>query len=438
MEVATERVHTRKEHGPADRQGAGPPRHPLRICLLGYRSNPYSGGQGIYLRYLSAALVEAGHRVDVISGEPYPELDERVRLIPMPGLNLFAAGNRLTALRWRDLRSATNLHEWASTLAGGFPEPYCFGRRMAHYLRRHGRDYDLVHDNQSLCYGLLALRAMGLPTVATIHHPVSMDRDIALANARGAGHRVLIRRWYSFVRMQRRVVRRLPHVVTVSERARQDIAAAFGIPADRVGVVPNGIDSDLFRPLPGLQRRPRRIIATASADVPLKGLAHLLHAVAALRTRHADLDLVVVGTLREGGHTWRLLRSLRLEGCVRFVSGVPVERIVQEYAQASIAAVPSLYEGFGLPAGEAMACGVPVVATTGGALPEVVGNAGVLVPPGDREALARALSALLENPARRLELAERGRQRIRQRFSWAAAARQMAEYYRHVLADADN
>jgi glycosyltransferase involved in cell wall biosynthesis len=124
------------------------PVKPLRIALLGYRSQPYGGGQGVYLKYLSKALVEAGHHVDVISGPPYPHLDSRVRLIELPSLDLFENG--LVSLRPRHLSSLTNIIEWTSKLTGGFAEPYTFGRRAVKYLKQHGHNYDLIHDNQSL------------------------------------------------------------------------------------------------------------------------------------------------------------------------------------------------------------------------------------------------------------------------------------------------
>ena len=164
-------------------------RRPLRIALLGYRSNPFSGGQGVYLKFLSRALVEAGHEVDVISGEPYPELDGRVGLIKLPGLNLFEAPNHVTALRPRHLLSATDFFEWASMLSGGFPEPYTFGRRLTRYFSDIGDRYDVVHDNQSLCYGLLAV-ARRTPVICTVHHPITWDRDIAIANAATRGERL--------------------------------------------------------------------------------------------------------------------------------------------------------------------------------------------------------------------------------------------------------
>ncbi|MBT4492901.1 MAG: glycosyltransferase, partial [Gammaproteobacteria bacterium] len=204
-------------------------KRPLKICLLGYRSNPYSGGQGIYIKYLSKALIDAGHQVDVISGQPYPELDDRVRLIKLPSLNLFEAKNHVTALRPRHLLSYTDLFEWFSMLTGGFSEPYTFGRRLVEYFRKHQPDYDIVHDNQSLCYGTLKLQQMGIPILTTVHHPITSDRKIALQNTRSLRLKLLIRRWHYFLRMQKKVVGQLDHLVTVSEASRRDISDDFDV-----------------------------------------------------------------------------------------------------------------------------------------------------------------------------------------------------------------
>ena len=246
------------------------PAKPLRIALLGYRSQPHGGGQGVYLRYLSKALVDAGHSVDVISGPPYPHLDPRVRLIELPSLDLFENG--LDSLRPHHLRSMSNVIEWTSKLTGGFAEPYTFGRRAVKYLREHRDEYDLVHDNQSLSYGMLKLQAMGIPLVTTVHHPITSDLRIALAAARHGWERVLIRRWHSFLHMQKRVVKQLHHVVTVSDCSRQDIARDFGLQPAGIDLVYNGIDTEVFRPLPEVQRKHISLMATASADAPLKGL----------------------------------------------------------------------------------------------------------------------------------------------------------------------
>lgn len=403
---------------------------PLKIAILGYRSHPFGGGQGIYIKYLSKALVEAGHQVDVISGEPYPHLDERVKLIKLPGLNLYENG--LLSLRPRHLNSIANITEWFSKLTGGFAEPYAFGRRVNAYLKQHGQQYDLIHDNQCLAYGMLAIQERQ-PLVTTLHHPITSDLQLALDASRNWWERLLVRRWHSFLHMQGQVVRKLKHIITVSERSQIDIADAFGIQANGIHLIYNGIDTEEFVPRSGIERNPWRIMATASADQPLKGLRYLIEAYAKLLPQYPQLELLVVGKPREGGPTEKLLKQLGMENKVRFVSGISTEELVDYYAEASIAVVPSLYEGFGLPAGEAMACEVPVIAAKGGALPEVVGDAGIQVPTADSSAIAAAISELLEHPEQRAALAKAGRARILEQFSWQVAAQTLTQYYSQVL-----
>lgn len=408
----------------------------LRIALLGYRSNPYSGGQGIYLHYLSKALASMGHKVDVISGPPYPDLVGGVSLIKLPSLDLFASPDHVRALRWHHLKSFADTFEYFSMLTGGFPEPYTFGLRLKNYFEQHRPQYNIVHDNQSLCYGTLWLQEAGIPLVSTIHHPITSDLELALAGADSWKLRLLIRRWHHFIRMQKKVAKALHHVVTVSESSRRDVQRAFDLDPARVHVVYNGIDTETFRPLEGVERRPCRIMATASADQPLKGLLYLLRAVAALSETHRDIELVVLGKLKEDGPTNKLIDELGLRERVSFISGIPTQDIVRMYAEATLVVVPSLYEGFGFPAGEAMSCGVPVVSTSGGALPEVVGDAGVIVPTHDADAIARAVAGLLANPAERSRLAAAGRARIVEKFSWQVAAGAMVEQYRSVINEA--
>lgn len=407
----------------------------MRIALLGYRSQPHGGGQGVYLRYLSKALVEAGHTVDVISGPPYPHLDPRVRLIELPSLDLFVNG--LGSLRPRHFLSLTDLIEWCSKLTGGFAEPYTFGRRAVKYLRKHRTEYDLIHDNQSLSYGMLDIQAMGLPLVTTIHHPITSDLRIALSAARNRWERVLIRRWHSFLRMQMKVVKQLRNIVTVSDCSRQDIARDFGLQPAGISLVHNGIDTDTFHPLAGVTRKPYRLMATCSADAPLKGVRYLLRAYARLLIDYPQLELLLVSKPESGGKTERLVRKLGIADKVKFVNGISTDEMVRYYAEAAIAVVPSVYEGFGLPAGEAMACGVPVVSTDGGALPEVVGEAGIIVPVRDVDAMVAAIDSLLQNPARREQLGTAGRERILEEFCWNVCASEMADYYYQVLAHAD-
>ena len=403
----------------------------LDICLLSYRSNPYSGGQGVYVKYLSRALTELGHSVDVISGKPYPDLDDDVDLIKLPGENVVDELDRLGQFETDYFRDPLGMYEWLSALTGGFPDPYAFGRRVVDYFEERDPEYDVIHDNQSLCYGLQTLRERGHPVVATVHHPITVDRDAELAAADGWGERLLIRRWYRFLRMQRKVVQELPHVLTVSEAAKRRTVSDFDADPDAIRVVHNGIDTDRFEPVDSEHECPR-VMTTVSADVPLKGARYLLEAFAAVR-EEIDAELVVVGEFDEGGDCERLIDELGIGDAIETHSEISYDRMVELYGTADVAVVPSLYEGFGLPAGEAMACGVPVVATTGGALPEVVGDAGVLVEPGDADEMADAIRDLLADDQRRRRLGRQARDRIVEEFDWERAARETVWTYRTAI-----
>ena len=406
---------------------------PLRIALLGYRSNPFSGGQGVYLKYLSQALTELGHHVDVISGEPYPDLDPRVGLIKLPGLNLYAHKRPSRALSLRQFFQPTDFFEWLSFLSGGFPEPYTFGRRLVSYLKSEQPQYDIIHDNQSLCTGLLKSAKLGYTVVTTIHHPITFDRDIALANTPDWGMRLLVRRWYNFLNMQMKVARNVKHIVTVSENSKIDIAADFGVNPSQLTVVYNGIDCNTFRPQSDIERLPFNLITTASADQPLKGTQHLIPAFAELVEEFPKLKLTFIGAPKPGGHTEQSIKTLGLEERIEFLHGISNQRIVELYASAAIAIVPSEYEGFGFPAGEAMACGVPVVSTDGGALPEVVGDAGIIVPSKNPQALAAGIRSLLLDQERREALSLAGRARILNEFNWSNVALQMTDFYTKAM-----
>src|SRR5579884_3738557 len=404
----------------------------LRVALLVYRGNPHSGGQGVYTRYLARELVALGHSVTVFAGPPWPDLGAGVSFVPVPSLDLYREPDPFRKPRLRELRSWIDGLEFASLCAAGFPEPLTFSLRVRRELAARRGEFDIVHDNQCFGQGILGLMADGWPVLATLHHPITVDRALDLSHAATWQRRLSLRRWYGFLRMQKRVARRVPRIVTVSESSKRDIVEQMGVDRARLVVVPVGVDHTLFRPLGVRTPVPGRIMTTASADVPLKGLVPLLEAVAKVRTER-DAELVIIGRPRPESRVEETIDRLGLAGAVRFVSGVGDERIVELYAEAAVAVVPSLYEGFSLPAVEAMACGVPLVATTGGALPEVVGgdgDTGLLVPPGDPGALAAALRRVLDDPelASRLSLA--GRQRVLQRFTWRACAEATVEHYR--------
>ncbi len=405
---------------------------PLKVCLLTYRGNPTCGGQGIYIKRISRALRDLGHQVDVVSGPPYPQLDEDVRLHPLEGLDLYNPEALFRIPKLSELRSSINLLEWAGVSTGGFPEPHTFGLRAYRFLREKVGEFDVIHDNQCLAYGLLKIQDLGFPLVATIHHPIMVDREAELQSVRWWWKKLKIRRWYSFVGMQTKVSRNLSHVITVSEQSKNDVAQAFDIPSQRLSVVPNGIDTRTFRPLPEVKREENRIITTTSSDVPIKGLRYLMEAVASI-AKQRDINLTVVGKPRKDKGVEDLLRELDLDRVVDFTGRIEDEEFADYYARATLAVVPSLYEGFGFPAGEAMACKTPVVSTTGGALPEVVGDAGILVPPGDSRALADGIVSLLDDPERRNRLGEEGFRRVHEHFTWERAAERMVQVYREAM-----
>lgn len=414
---------------------------PLDIALLTYKGNPFCGGQGVYVRHLSRELARLGHRVEVIGSQPYPVLDEgddidgRLTLTELPSLDLYRSPDPFRTPARGEYRDWIDALEVGTMWTGGFPEPLTFSlRARRHLLARRGQ-FDVVHDNQTLGYGLLG--DVGAPLVTTIHHPITVDRQLELDAAPDWRKRYSVRRWYGFTRMQKRVARRLPSVLTVSGTSRQEIVEHLGVRGDRIHVVHIGADTDLFSPDPSTPVIPGRIVTTSSADVPLKGLVFLVEALAKVRTEHPGAHLVVVGKQPAEGPVAQAIERYDLQGAVEFVKGISDAELVDLIRSAEVACVPSLYEGFSLPAAEAMATGTPLVATTGGAVPEVAGKDGetcLSVPPGDAGALATALVRLLSNPELRASLGRAGRERVLTNFTWAKAAEGTAAHYREAVA----
>jgi glycosyltransferase involved in cell wall biosynthesis len=408
----------------------------LRVAYLVYRGNPRCGGQGVYTRHLTRELVKLGHEITVFSGQPYPELEDGVDFVPVPSLDLYREPDPFRVPKLSELTSSIDALEFAIMCTAGFPEPRTFTLRARRLLAARTGDFDLVHDNQSLGSGLLGIMRDGWPLLGTIHHPITVDRELDLSHADTIRRRMTLRRWYGFIGMQCRVARQIPRVVTVSQSSCRDIAEQLGVEPSRMAVVPVGVDESVFRPRPEIAQVPGRLVTTASADVPMKGLVPLLEALAKVRTEREDAHLVVVGRLRDGSLVPGVLDRLSLEGAVRFVSGISDDALSELYGSAELAVVPSLYEGFSLPAIEAMASGVPLVATTGGALPEVAGTDGVtalLVEPNNPGALAAGLLRALGDPELRRRIGLAGRKRTLERFTWPVTARLTAEQYRVLL-----
>jgi glycosyltransferase involved in cell wall biosynthesis len=407
----------------------------MRIALLSYRSKPHCGGQGVYVRHLSRELVALGHTVEVFSGQPYPELDDGVGLTKVPSLDLYREPDPFRLPKPREYRDLVDVQEVLTMCTAGFPEPRTFSRRAARLFRDRAADFDIVHDNQVLGYGMLDIERMGLPLITTIHHPITFDRRIDIATAATWRKKVSLWRWYGFLRMQGKVARRLSRILTVSESSRRDIAKDFGVDPARIEVIPLGVD-EVFQP-PTEPRVPGRIVAMASADAPMKGIATLLEAVAKLLTER-EVELVLVSRPTAGGRTEKLIERLGIGDRVSFVNGISDAELVRLMGSAEVACVPSLYEGFSLPTAELMACETPLVVSRAGAIPEVVGPDGEcadLVTPGDVGELVHSLRDLLDDPERRSRMGAAGRQRVLERFSWHAVAVATAAAYERVIAD---
>ncbi|MEI8286361.1 MAG: glycosyltransferase family 4 protein, partial [Actinomycetes bacterium] len=385
-------------------------------------------------RHLTKALVDLGHSVEVFGGQPYPVLDDRITMNKLPSLDLFNDQYPGRIPGYWEIKTWPDFVEAIRLFRGQFAEPLTFSKRVYGELKTRVNDFDLVHDNQCLGYDILKIEKI-IPTIVTLHHPITRDRELEMTHAATPKRRRSLKRWYSFVEMQGEVASKMPRIVVVSENSINDIHKDMGVSRDRMRLVPVGVDPDLFKPMPNVARKPGQLITTASADVALKGLSFLLEAMAQLRAQGREIRLTIIGKPRPG-HSMDLIESLGLKPYIDFVSGVPDERIVELYAEAELAVVPSLYEGFSLPAIEAMSTGICLVATDGGALPEVTGTDNDTVlqcPAADAPALAATIARGLDSAELRARVGEAGRQRVVSRWSWRHCASLTVDQYREVL-----
>jgi glycosyltransferase involved in cell wall biosynthesis len=407
---------------------------PLRICLLCYRGNPYSGGQGIYLKYIADEMVRQGHQVHAIVGPPYPLPMKGVTLHKMPN-NQYFIRKKLDIIEPDDpfaIFQPLNFYEYMSSRLGAFSEISTFGYRAFMLLKKLHRRYrfDVIHDNQSIGYGLLLMKYFGVPVVATIHHPLSIDLVNVLERTQTFKNKLKTVMFYPTL-MQAVVSKRLDHIITVSEDSKKMIHRDFGVPLDMQTVVYNGIDRDIFRPLKGVKKKKGKIIFVGNIEDGKKGFVYLLKAMPRI-DRRATLT-VVDGGAPHRKVTDRLMAKLGLVGRVEFTGKASTEELVRHYSESELAVVPSVYEGFGLPAAEAMSCGVPVISSDGGALPEVVGSAGVVVPARDDFAIADAVNGLFADRKLLKELGQAGIDRVKKRFNWEKAVMDIIRVYKRFI-----
>ena len=404
----------------------------MKIGLLSYRSHPYSGGQGIYVKHLSKALSDIGHDVSVLSGPPYPELDNSVELIEIPSLGLFETEDRMKAFSLDLLLNPLNLYEWLTVMSGGFPEPYTYGKRVLKYLKENNRDFDIILDNQSLCDSLLEIQKI-YPLAVTIHHPITKDLKLEIENASNWKEKLSSLRWHNFLPMQKKVAPKLNKIICVSRPSKKDIVEEFLVDPEKIEVILNGIDIRKFIPNPSTLFIENKIITTASADIPLKGLKYLILALPNIIKVFPKTSLTVIGRSPSDSKLRKLITDLSLEDKIAFRSGITEEEIVNLYHSSEIAVIPSLYEGFGFGAGEAMACGIPLISTHSGGLEEVVGDSAVKILPASTEEIESAVIRLFSSPDRKTELSKMGRERMEKMFDWHIAAKSYENAFKEVI-----
>jgi len=417
------------------------PGRKLRIAFVAYRGNMTSGGQGIYLWYLAREMARMGHEVHVLVGPPYPD--------DMPWATVETFPNQQFWAKWvleqydeivpkddpTQVLSPLNFYELAASRIGFLPEPFAFSvrafRRVADLVRA-GQRFDLVHDVQCLGYGLLGLKAMGVPVVSTVHHPLTVDRRASFVRDETFKDAVGTMKFYP-IGMQAFVARRLDTVFTSSEVSGRQIVQDFGVRPDRLRNVRNGLDVDHFSPDPKVAKSESSLLCVGRSTDPNKGIRTLIHALSKL-PHHVTLTLVDDDSpdnqVRDWAREVGVLERLRLTGRVES------DDLVRLYREAAVVVVPSRYEGFGLPAVEAMACGTPVIATRAGALTEVMQltEGGLLAERDDPDSIATGVRTLLESPETRAMMAKRGRERVVESLSWPRVAAVTEEVYQDVVA----
>ena len=409
----------------------------MKIGILSYRSHPYSGGQGIYIKHLSKALSDRGHQVSVLSGPPYPELHESVRLIKIPSLGLFETQNRMSLFGASLFFRPLDFYEWFTVMTGGFPEPYTFGKRVLKYLQQHKSDFEVILDNQSLSGSLLKIQEI-IPLAVTIHHPITKDHKLEMQNASNWKEKLSSIRWHNFLPMQKRVAPKLKKIICVSKPSKEDVIEEFNVDPNKIEVILNGIDINSFTTSSFDRREENKIITTASADIPLKGLKYLIQSLPKILDSFPKTTLTVIGKSPNNSEVSKLIEDLNLSDAITFRSGISEKEIVDLYHSSELAVIPSLYEGFGFGAGEAMACGVPLISTHSGGLKEVVGDAAIKILPSSAGEIEKAVINLFNNPDEMQKLSLRGRQRMEEIFDWKIAASSYESSFKAVIESFNN
>ncbi len=403
----------------------------LKIALLSYRSDPFSGGQGIYVKNVSEALLSRGHEITIFSGNPLPEVNKAIKVekIDTPGFfETFDSIERIKIFSTLE-KNRLNLLDFFETFTGTFTEPVFFGERLIKnkVFQELVDTFDIFHDNQSIsAYPQTILKKL----ITTVHHPIHMDKEIDLATEKNFFTRLSIKRWYSFLNFQKKNLASVKKVISPSASSKNDIRNYFDYPSKNISVIWNGINLDDCK-FHQRETFNANFVTIISSDVPMKNLKTVLKAIYLLKQDGLNVKLTVIGDLREENKN--LINKLDLANDIDYKSKLPRDELIKSLNDADIGIAPSIYEGFGFPLVEMIATGLPVIVSDKGSLPELAGNAGLIFNSKDSSDLKKKMKELIENKILRNKLTENSKLRRDDFFGWDEYAKKLEDLYKELI-----
>ena len=403
----------------------------LKIGLLSYRSDPFSGGQGIYIKHVSEALQNRGHEITIFSGNPLPIVSNKIKVVEISTPGYFETFNSFERFKIFQAQEKTRLDLWdfIETFTGTFTEPIFFGDRLLQNTEfaKTADSYDVFHDNQSISN---YPDSINKKLITTLHHPIHVDRDIDLENESSFLRKLAIKRWYSFLNFQKKNLNKVKKIISPSKSSKKDICHYFQYPAEQISVIWNGIDLADYK----FHQRTSfnsEFVTIISSDVPMKNLRNILKALYLLKNDGLSAKLTIIGDLREDNK--KLINDLDLNDLVSFRKKLPRNELIKILNASDIGIAASSYEGFGFPLVEMIATGLPVIVSDKASLPELAGDAGLKFNSDDVSDLKDKMKELVKNHALRDKLANNSKVRRDAFFGWDEYAKKLEDLFEEII-----
>ena len=403
----------------------------LKIGLLSYRSDPFSGGQGIYIKNVSEALQNRGHEITIFSGNPLPIVSNKIKVVEINTPGYFETFNSFERFKIFQAQEKTRLDLWdfIETFTGTFTEPIFFGDRLLQNTEfaKTADSYDVFHDNQSISN---YPDSVNKKLITTLHHPIHVDRDIDLENESSFLRKLAIKRWYSFLNFQKKNLKKVKKIISPSKSSKKDICHYFQYPAEQISVIWNGIDlADCkFHQRTSFNSE---FVTIISSDVPMKNLRNILKALYLLKNDGLDAKLTIIGDLRDDNK--KLINDLDLNDLVSFRRKLPRNELIKILNASDIGIAASSYEGFGFPLVEMIATGLPVIVSDKASLPELAGEAGLKFNSDDVSDLKEKMKELIKNHTLREKLANNSKVRRDAFFGWDEYAKKLEDLFEEII-----